>query len=334
MEITLDTTEPQITKKILLENYSQETYMEYYLGIPIKKGLVCSPLRDDKSPTCSFFKNKNGDLIFKDFSGSFYGNFIDVVKYKYDCSYYMALQIIANDFGIIKRPDLIRNPKPIKESTAVFKDSGPSKIQIEVQPFSKEELNWWNKYGITDNILKKFQVYSCKSVFLNGHYLTSPTTRQKIYGYYRGKDIDGTELWRIYFPGRKSFKFISNWKASMLQGYKQLPKDGDLLVVTKSLKDVMVLHALGITAVAPCSENLFISESQLLKLKARFKKIVAFYDNDLAGISNMNKIKKQFGIPCLWIPRKYNAKDISDFYEKYGKTKTIDLINEAQKRLK
>ena len=93
--------EPKITKKYLLERQTQETYLEYYLGIPVKKGLFKSPLRNDNSPTCSFYRNASGDIIFNDFSGLFYGNFISVVMYKYSCSYYKALQIIANDFVIL-----------------------------------------------------------------------------------------------------------------------------------------------------------------------------------------------------------------------------------------
>jgi hypothetical protein len=34
------------------------------------------------------------------------------------------------------------------------------------------------------------------------------------------------------------------------------------------------------------------------------------------------------------IPRKYEAKDISDFYQKYGKSKTIELIKESIKHIK
>lgn len=333
MEFTLENIEPQITKKLLLEKHSQETYMEYYLGIPVKPGLTKSVLRKDHTPTCSFYRNKSGDLIYKDFSGYFYGNFIDVVKFKYDCSYYMALQIIANDFGIISKPKLPKNPKPIVESETVFKDFGPSKIQVEIQPFSDTELKWWKQYGITEEILQKFRVYSCKSVFLNGNYYSGASKYQKIFGYYRGKDIDGNELWRIYFPGRTGGKFLSNWKSTLVQGVKQLPKDGDLLVVTKSMKDVMTLYSLGITAIAPNSENLFLSETQFNKLKERFPTIVAFYDNDLAGLLNMKKIRDNFKIPCFWIPRKYEAKDISDFYKKYGKDETLQLINEAKERL-
>lgn len=320
--------EPVITKQYLLEKQSQETYMEYYLGIPVKKGLFKSPLRQDNSPTCSFYVNKAGELIFKDFSGQFYGNFISVVMYKYSCSYYMALQIIANDFGYINHPKLVKNSKPIEVSKNSLKDVGPCKIQIEAKDFSEEELQWWLQYGITKEILKKFWVYSCKSVFLNGQYFTGSSSKSFIFGYYRGKDSEGLELWRIYFPNRTSYRFLSNWKACLLQGSKQLPKQGDTLVITKSLKDVMCLYSIGITAIAPNSENLFVSESQFAKLKSRFTNIIVFYDNDLAGISNMNKIRKKFKVQCVWIPRKYGAKDISDFYKKYGKNKTIELINE------
>ena len=37
------TFEPKITKSYLLSQYSEETYMEYYLGIKVAKGLFCSP---------------------------------------------------------------------------------------------------------------------------------------------------------------------------------------------------------------------------------------------------------------------------------------------------
>ena len=53
------------------------------------------------------------------------------------------------------------------------------------------------------------------------------------YGYYGGKE-DNVELWRIYFPKKKQYRFLTNWKAKQIQGYKQLPKSGKLLVITKS----------------------------------------------------------------------------------------------------
>ena len=55
----------------------------------------------------------------------------------------------------------------------------------------------------------------------------------------------------------------------------QLPKDGgDLLIIQKSMKDVMCMYELGIIAIAPNSENLFLNDNQLEKVKNKFKRII------------------------------------------------------------
>lgn len=325
--------DPVLTKQYLLSKHSQETYLEYYLGTSIKKGLIKSPLRNDSKPTCSFYVNKQGDLIFKDFSGHFSGNFIDVVMFKYNCSYYKALRIIAKDFGLImKNKDA--KPIKIKESKTKFEVVKSCIIQVTIKEFSQTELKWWAQYNIDKGMLKFYNIYSCKHVFLNGELFTSSTTNTPSYGFYYGKNSNDEELWRIYYPTKKQYRFISNWKNHLIQGIKQLPKTGNLLVITKSMKDVMTLRSLGVYSIAPCSENSFLTESQLEKLKSRFKYIVLFYDNDLPGISNMNKIRKIHNIPCVWLPRNTKAKDISDYCKIYGIAKTYNLIKTTCQKLK
>lgn len=325
--------EPEITKAYLLSKFSEETFMEYYLGIPVAKKLYRNPLRKDNKPTCSFYRNKSGELIFKDFSGVFYGNFISVVMFKYSCTYHQALRIIANDFGLIHDNKIPKNKGKLNVSAPVFRDDGAAIIQVEIKDFSKSEMEWWSDYGVTDKILKKFHVFSCKNVFLNGNVISTSSDHCPIYGYYGGKK-EGIELWRIYFPKRKSYRFLSNWDSKKIQGIKQLPNEGKLLVITKSLKDVMCLYSLGIPAIAPNSETLFIPEALYVELKNRFKNIVVLYDNDLAGIANMRKIRDKYKVKCLWIPRSYEAKDISDFHKKYGRKKTLELIKRAIELLK
>jgi len=320
--------EPKINKDFLLSYNNEETYMSFYLGIPIKKGLFCSPLRKDNTPTCSFYRNKQGELIFKDFNGSFYGNFISVVMYKYSLSYWEALRTIANDFNLIKTPGYKKHQGTVRENIKKFEAPETALIRVEVQNFKPKELEWWASYGINEKTLKKFNVYSCKNIFLNGNYFMVSTDGCPAYGYYGGKE-DNVELWRIYFPKKKQYRFLTNWKAKQIQGFKQLPKSGKLLVITKSMKDVMCLYSLGIKAIAPNSENLFIADKVLEDLKKRFTYIVVFYDNDLPGINNMCKIKKEHpDLTFLWIPRKYKAKDISDFRKEYGEKKTKQFIKD------
>jgi len=320
------TFEPKITKGYLLSKYSEETYMEYYLGIQVKKGLFRSPLRQDNTPTCSFYRNKSGELIFHDFSGDFYGNFINVVMRKYNVGYYKAIDIIASDFGFKKEVE--HKEIKISESKSKLTESKPACIQVEIKEFNKRELKWWEDYGITEKILKKFHVYSCKNIFLNGE-LVNTNNNNLIFGYYGGKK-DDKELWRIYFPGRKTYRFLTNWPAKKIQGYNELPKKGKLLIITKSMKDCMTLYSLGISAISPNSEHLFISDTVLENLKKRFKYIVVMYDNDIPGISNMRKIKKSHPeLLYYFIPRKYDVKDISDFYKKYKRKATLEFIKDS-----
>lgn len=322
---------PQITKSYLLSHYSEETYLSHYLNLPVKKGLFKNPLRRDNKVTCSFYKCKSGDILFHDFATGEQLNFIGVVMSKYNVGYYEAMSIIAEDFGLKDSKKTPRTIISIKESPK-FEDSGPSKIGVEIKNFTKAELDWWKEYGVSPEILKKYNVYSCKSVFLNDKLFT--TNSKLTFGYYGGK-LDNMELWRIYYSQREEYRFLTNWPSKKVQGYKQLPKEGKLLVITKSMKDVMCLASFGIPAIAPNSENLFISNKMLEDLKCRFKFIVVFYDNDKPGLRNMIKIRKEHPeLYYFWIPSSYGVKDISDFYKKYKRFHTSEFIKESILKLK
>ena len=173
--------QPEITKELLLEHNNEETYMAFYLGIPVKKGLFISPLRVDHKPTCSFYKGRR--LYFKDFATGECLSFENVVMKKYGCSYHEALEIIAKDFGIIKG----HTPKSIPIQP-VFKKEKKTTIQIEVKSFTNEELKWWEQFGINKSVLTKYRVYSCKTVFLNGNITSVYSPSCPSYGYYFGKD--------------------------------------------------------------------------------------------------------------------------------------------------
>lgn len=318
--------QPKITKELILSRFSEEQLMEYYLHIPVKKGLFRSPLRRDKQPTCSFYRNKSGTLIFKDFATGQHLNVFDVVQSIFRCDYFESLRIIANDFGIVRDNALHKNPGKINLNPIKIKDKEISKIQIEVQEFTDSELKWWGRYGISKDILKRFDVYSCKHVFLNDQLFAESQQHCPIFGYY-GKKYQSLELWRCYFPKRTSFRFITNWPSKKIQGYDQLPKKGKLLVITKSMKDSMCLYSCGITACAPNSENLFIPDKVLEDLKNRFENIVVLYDNDRPGLYNMAKIRKEHPeLTYVFIPKRYGSKDISDFYKDHGRKETLNLI--------
>ena len=324
---------PKIDKNFILSRVSQENIFSYYLHLPeLNKKLIRSPFREDNHPTCGIYKSSSGTLYLHDFAINKHYNCFSLVMEKYGCSYFQALKIIANDFHLVESENISKNKVTL--STKPVETKKDTLIQVKVKEFTNEELEWWGKYGITKKILRKYNVFSCDTVFLNNNVFAISNNSNPTYGYYGGKN-GSAEYWRIYFPKRKEYRFISNFPAKKLQGYKQLPNKGNLLVITKSQKDVMTYYSLGISAVAPCSETLFITDSLLEELKSRFKYIVVHYDNDRPGKYNMAKIRRLHPeLKYFFIPNSYDAKDISDFYKKYGKSKTIEFLKNNILQLK
>lgn len=324
---------PKITKEFIYNKVHQERIFEHY-GVPIKKGLFTCPshIRTDMKPTCSFYKNGKGELMFKDFAGYTF-NSIGLVMHLFQCSYYKALRIVANDFGLIPSTKIEVNPPKIEYSNEILEETKSAKIQVELKEFSTKELNWWNEFGVTLEILKKYKVYSVKSIFLNDNYFTSCTDNSPIFGYYGGKDSKGDELWRLYFPKKLKYRFLSNWSSSMIQGIKQLPKSADNIIITKSMKDVMTLSGIDVPSISPNSENILITKNRFEKLKDLYSDVVCLFDNDLPGVKAVQKYKKEYNIRCVFIKRQY-AKDISDLFKKLTYSNKLQAINELKDILK
>lgn len=322
--------DPKIDKETLYSKIGQEKIMEHYLGVPVKKGLFTCPsfMRKDSKPTCAFYKTSKDILMFKDFAG-ISGDAVSIVMEIHQCSYYIALRTIANDFGLIDHPTIPKNTAKIEYSGNVLDETKQAIIQIEVQEFSEKELDWWDNYGVSLDILKFYKVYSAKSVFLNDRYFSSSTKSSPVYGYYGGKNTAKLEMWRLYMPTKVNYRFLSNWTTIMLQGERQLPKEGDHLIITKSLKDVMSLHSVGINAVAPISETVVITENKNKRFYNRFGRILCLFDNDLPGVKGAQKYKREHDHPCVFIKRKY-AKDFSDLYKKLNFHQRLDCAEQLQ----
>ena len=100
MTFTIPKTVKKVTREFLLEHNTEETYMQNYLGVPVKKGLFISPIRHDKRPTASFFRSRDGALLFHDFGIGFKADFVGVVRQLFNLSYNQALNKIASDLGL------------------------------------------------------------------------------------------------------------------------------------------------------------------------------------------------------------------------------------------
>jgi hypothetical protein len=126
------TSTTNVTKEFILSKVTEEEIFEHY-GIKVQKGLFCSKLRRDVRPTVSFYRNKTGRLIMHDFGDSSFIDCFAYVQIIFNVSYYMALQIIANDFKLINRPDIPVNKAKLKYSGTKIDKNEASRIQVEIR---------------------------------------------------------------------------------------------------------------------------------------------------------------------------------------------------------
>lgn len=324
--------QPTITKDFILSRVNQESIMQHYTNKDVNsKKLFTSLFRADNHVTCSFYKSKSNILYLHDFATNEHINCFQVVMKLYNCNYYEALKIIAQDFG------LIEGYTP-KVSDKVFvpeiKESESAKIQVQIKDYTTEELEWWKSFGISKKTLKKYHVFSLQHVFLNRELRFTSSKQCPIYGYYFGKDKNGEDKFKIYFPMRKEFRFLNNINKKTLQGYKQLPKSGELLVCTKSMKDCMAMYEFSIPAIATNSETLFVNDKQLEEFKQRFKYILVLYDNDRPGLHNMWLIRKQHPELNFYFLPWYLSKDFTDSIKLVGVENMREYVKEFMSNYK
>ena len=160
-------------------------------------------------------------------------------------------------------------------------------------------------------------------MFYNGNPIK---LRSVAYAYQEFKDNQVT--YKIYQPYSKEFKWTNNTNYTVHQGYRQLPDSGELLVITKSLKDVMsLLDVIGITAVGIQSESVMMKDSVMNEYKRRFTKVICLFDNDDAGKRLSKKYSDKYNVPHFFMPEMEDVTDFSDLVKAVGIEESRKIFN-------
>ena len=305
-----------ITLDDILSKVTEYDIYSRYIG-HFKIGLIYnSPFRKDKNPSFGiFYSKKSGRLLFKDHGTGECGDVIKFVSlYTGITNYNDILNRIVKDLNITNNTVL----KASKE----YKIPTETVIGVVRQDWTDVDKQYWSQFGITIDTLKKFNVSSIKYYLCNGivkaiYKDTNPMYAYKVYNHFK-----------IYRPlADKYTKWRNNLTEIDIQGYEQLPESGNLLIITKSLKDVMCLYEMGYTAISPSSESTFIPDKVLKQLKKRFKRILICFDRDASGVKNMRKISLKTGLNGFLVHKKYKSKDISDAVKNNGFEEIKNWLN-------
>lgn len=276
---------------------------------------------------------KTGDkLYYRDFTDSKKLDCFDYVQEKHgEKSFIHAMERVNVDFNLdlmSKGLDVVgSNVRPILSDFNI-KDVEEFVTEIGVRTRKwdlRDKAFWADKYGITSKQLEYYNIHPLEGMFINSIY----TQCQDIaYGYYFGRLPDGREAWKLYQPyAEKKRKWRGNCPESLLQGFKEMEKEGEVLLITKSLKDVVVLRKAGYPSFAPQAESVHISHEVMAELKKSFQTIIILYDNDAPGKAAAEAIALDHNLPLFFLPD--GTKDASDFVEKYDYDE-LDLFLEQK----
>lgn len=319
-------TEP-INRDFILARLQESDIFYNYHG-SFKLGVVySSKFRKDSTPSCGFYINKNGKLIYNDLkTGEKLDCFAFVAKL-FALTYGEAIQRVAKDFGIIQSDSkLVYKPNPDFELDLDVKSK--TIIQFSPKRWDDNNLLFWRKYDIVREELEKENVFPINELYIN---------KKKIYG----KDVqryaylersNGEEFVKVYSPYDKQMKWLSNIPLYVPFGLKDLKFKTDTIIITKSKKDLIVCKKLFSDVIATQNE----SESALGfdvqdMLLSNYEHAIIFWDNDQTGVDNCKKFNEKgfgyFNIPKMEY-EKFKIKDASDYVAYYGVDALADLFKE------
>jgi len=324
----------EVTREDILRKVSEYDIFKRYCR-PFEEIDVsfCSELRVDKNPGCRIFiSDKNNTLLYKDFATGQCFDCFYYVSAKFGCNYYEAINIIGNDFKIGKSTVNI-DPKIVlinDEIKSIIKaPKVKSTINIVSQPFNSVDYDYWQQYGVSLELLQEYNVFSAKYVYLlkgNKRYIFEYKKSNPCYAY---RFVENGEYhYKIYWPlEEKHRKWLFSGSPLDLEGYDQLDLHGQLLVLTKSLKDVICLRLMGINAISLQGEANKLDSEVHNKLSKRFNKIISLYDSDPEGKRGASRLLNQYDIKPIFIPENSGCKDISDYIKLNGLDKGKQLMN-------
>lgn len=314
-----------ITFEDILKHVTQEQIYSYYIGEDVSKlGFYHSPLRQDNVPSFAlyFHQHKGNILMFRDMATKESGDCIVLVMKLFNISYKQALLKVAVDLGL---GTLTVDIKKVETTYTKIVQKEKIDLGIKTRKWKIADRDYWSQFGISKNTLIKFNVHPVSHVFYND----SPyKVKTLAYAYLETKD--NTTSFKIYQPLEdKKRKWINNANYTVHQGYTQLPPTGDLLIITKSLKDVMSLHdCMGINAIGLQSESVMMKHSVMQEYRKRFNQVICLFDNDEAGKKLSKDFTEEYGIRHFFMPNIEGVTDFSDLVKTLGSTEAVEITKE------
>lgn len=330
--------ESSVTLSDILEKTTEANILSFYLGVTEVPCIIHSPLRKDNRPSFGLYSPNGKRIYFVDFATKDRGGIFDLLCQMWGCSYKEVLIRINKDIPklcSIGTPNVHKHIPCTVRSTIECKKS--TDLQCKVRDWASYDVEYWESYGISLDWLKYAEVYpiSHKIIIKNGNKYVFKADK---YAYAYVEHKEGKVTLKVYQPFNKDgYKWSSNIDRSVWSLWTKIPKFGNNLIISSSVKDCLnIMCNLGIPAICMQGEGYKPKPQIIEELKSRYKNIILFYDNDYNNPDNPGKkdsieLSLEYNLKRVEIPVKYESKDPSDLFKKYGRNRYLEIMNEILK---
>ncbi len=307
----------------VLEILDEYSLYCHYLGYePQFSVKYTSPLRgkedfDDRPSFGVFPSKKRSDVeyMWKDQGKGIYGDIFDLVQRLYGLrGRALALAKIKGDFGLA--------PATIDSVKVVVHQPKPPisfRIRVKSQSMSSQDLTWWERFGWNPALLSYYCVSRIAMYWMTQDQVTPRFPKSPGYAY-RLHD-----RYKLYFPHeKKDFRFRNDLDERYLEGFLQLRYNSNVLIITKSMKDVGMFRKFGIEAVSSRGEHTMVDPAFIELFRSRYEQIATWMDNDEKHKGPV--YQQEYGFPMLQVPLSSGEKDPTDYHARYGPERTEHLL--------
>lgn len=341
-----------ITWKMILNRYDEEYLYNFYCP-SFHLGDIPSPFRHETSPSFGFYEAKDGRILWKDSGKGDAGGIVKfIVRIYRETKKFKGTddELLAAVWHDLQQEEITYTPST---ATLIRNNNTQRRKQVQLEAVLTKEkivppvfMRFWERLGISQNYLTMYDTYFAEEVWLyktvdgqQTSFLWGRSTLDNpifVYTFHSGH----LKAYRPFEKERKR-KWIMNCNnMTDVQGLWQcdiMNRRPRLLVITKSMKDVIFLRTMGIDAIAFHGESYTgsISIDFMNYLKKYCGMIISLYDNDIAGIRGGIYLRDNFDIPMFFYPTYLDAKDSTDVYLKVGGSRyyiLVELLNEILKR--
>jgi hypothetical protein len=306
----------------ILSLVSEYSIYRFYLKRDFKLGhTIKSPFREDDNPSFGIMATKSGRLYHTDFARTEYrGTFVDLVMQLYQIPYNEALSRIDEEMGLGINSSKETYQELVKEYKQPKIEKQDTFIQVKAKKFDPSELAYWNSYHIDLQDLKNNDVYSVKKLYINRiQYPINP--HDLCFGYLL------EDSWKIYWPyAPKKDKWKSNIPIDRMWGMENIKSGCNKVVVTKALKDMIILKKILPEVAATQNEStVSINNINIEILQNNCKEVYLNFDSDSAGIINCT-FYNQYGFKWINVPSEYREKDFADLARNQGMESVVSYF--------